>query len=255
MYSAFKSALLHIIKTLQERKGHRTQIVLYHGVAGVGKSTLCSALGYYLGMFFGSYSLVCFVHEEKMDACRVVETLFESEVFKDNPVLLLDQVNTNNINFPRLCTSHGATRNAVILPIIIFTSGHYSPSQLWLSSKVTYCRVIHFEPTWNEIGQMIAIIDKKGLERKIFYDQTQVFGRYFELAYAYSGTHSSVEETFFLNQIKTEISSELCSNHCTCMCFIIAACGRTISGLCVQYDGITKQEKEDGGRQNGCEGA
>ena len=181
----------------------KSVVLMYYGVPCIGKSTLASALDYYLGLVHGKIWFTQLVHCPKSDSGAILRKIFEhpsddASVPMDE-VYIIDQVNPGVINVTDLinkCCSRP-------YPIIMFTSGHYMPSSSWTDIDRVKVTGIHMTIEINEVQHLHERIDKKILEDLL--KESAVYGQVSKMAFRYARSENFDEAVRQISNRKTKI--------------------------------------------------
>ena len=193
MTQGMKEALLFILdqwelEVKETNAEEKSVVLMYYGVPCIGKSTLASALDYYLGLVHGKIWFAQLVHCPKSDSGAILKKIFEhpSDDASNpmNEVYIIDQVNPGVIDVTGLinkCRSRP-------YPVIMFTSGHYMPSPSWTQTDRVKVTGIHMTIEINEVQRLYNKIDQNIL--KDFLEESAVYGQVSKMAFRYAGTEN-----------------------------------------------------------------
>ena len=193
MTQGMKEALLFILDQwkLEVKKTNvkeKSVVLMYYGVPCIGKSTLASALDYYLGLVHGKIWFAQLVHCPQSDSGAILKKIFEhpSDEASNpmNEVYIIDQVNPGVIDVTGLinkCCSRP-------YPVIMFTSGHYMPSRSWTQTDRVKVTGIHMTIEIKEVQDLYNKIDQNILED--FLKESAVYGQVSKMAFRYAGTEN-----------------------------------------------------------------
>ncbi len=151
-YKAFKAALKDLLTDIQN---NTSEVLLVHGVSGIGKSTLAECLAYFLALEGESSAYIKMHGGEDINSKVVADSL--ASQFNNGNWIIVDQCIMSSFKKQILWRSvlgRSSAGSNFQKPIIMFTSGHYAPSNWWVEKEEVQFKVISLRVDNETVDEM-----------------------------------------------------------------------------------------------------